>query len=312
MISMKRVFCLILAMTLAASFCSCSTRTVTIDEYMSFTDDAARQVTLYSKPQKVAVLFSSLADVWMLAGGRVDITVGESIERGFADANAVLVDAGAGKAINTELLIEAKPDFVICSADIEAQIKAAELLKSTGTPSACFRIESFEDYLRVLSLFCEITQNTTAYEKYGTEVLTKVSQQLSHVENGGRAREALFLRAGSTPSSVKAKGHGDHFAAAMLTQLGVKNIADDSPVLIDSLSIEEILIRNPEYIFISTMGDEISAKKNVEKLFTSPQWNSLSAIQNGKYIFLPKELFHYKPNARWDEAYKFLVDFIYE
>ncbi|MBO5273008.1 MAG: hypothetical protein J6I45_00160 [Clostridia bacterium] len=34
-------------------------------------------------PEKTAVLFSSLAEIWLEAGGSVDITVGESIERGF-------------------------------------------------------------------------------------------------------------------------------------------------------------------------------------------------------------------------------------
>ena len=43
------------------------------------------------------MLFSSFADVWETAGGRVDITVGESVERGFAPEDVLLVDDGAGK-----------------------------------------------------------------------------------------------------------------------------------------------------------------------------------------------------------------------
>lgn len=291
---------------------SCSTRLVTIPEYKSFTDDAGREVTLYSKPQRVAVLMSSLAEVWALSGGKIDITVGETVERGIADGSVILVDDGAGKTINTELLINGKPDFVICSADISAQYEAALLLEETGTPSACFRIESFEDYLRVLSLFCDITENKTAYEKYGLEVEMRVSAVRSNPLIGDRERTALFLRAGSSASSVKAKQSSDHFAAQMLTELGLLNIADDAPLLVDSLSAEEILLRDPEYIFISTMGDEEAAKKNVREMFSGPEWKSLSAVKNEKYVFLPKELFHYKPNARWGEAYRFLMEVIYD
>ena len=67
------------------------------------------------------MLFSSFADVWETAGGRVDITVGESVERGFAPEDVLLVDDGAGKTINQELLLSYEPDFVICSADLEEQ-----------------------------------------------------------------------------------------------------------------------------------------------------------------------------------------------
>lgn len=300
----------IIALSLAAMLLlsACATRLVTVPEYKSFTDDAGREITLYSKPQRIAVLMSSLAEVWTLSGGKVDITVGESVSRGFAAAEAVLVDLGAGKAINTELLINAKPDFVICSADIAAQYEAALLLEDTGTPSACFRIESFEDYLRVLSLFCEINENTTAYEKYGTEVATQVWLMREMARDDGKS--ALFLRAGSTSSSVKAKTSEEHFAARMMTELSVGNIADDAPIIVDSLSIEEIILRDPDFILISTMGDEDAAKRNIEEMFSRPEWKTLSAVKDKKYVFLPKELFHYKPNARWGEAYDFLVDFI--
>ncbi len=300
----------IIALSLAAMLLlsACATRLVTVPEYKSFTDDAGREITLYSKPQRIAVLMSSLAEVWTLSGGKVDITVGEAVSRGFAAAEAVLVDLGAGKAINTELLINAKPDFVICSADIAAQYEAALLLEDTGTPSACFRIESFEDYLRVLSLFCEINENTTAYEKYGTEVATQVWLMREMARDDGKS--ALFLRAGSTSSSVKAKTSEEHFAARMMTELSVGNIADDAPIIVDSLSIEEIILRDPDFILISTMGDEDAAKRNIEEMFSRPEWKTLSAVKDKKYVFLPKELFHYKPNARWGEAYDFLVDFI--
>lgn len=301
-----RVIALSLAAMLLLS--ACATRLVSIPEYKSFTDDAGREITLYSKPQRVAVLLSSLAEVWTLSGGKADITVGESVSRGFAAEDAVLVDDGAGKAINTELLINAKPDFVICSADIAAQYEAALLLEETGTPSACFRIESFEDYLRVLSLFCEINENTTAYEKYGTEIATHVWLMREMARDEGRT--SLFLRAGSTSSSVKAKTSKEHFAARMMTELSVGNIADDAPIIVDSLSVEEIILRDPDFILISTMGDEAAAKRNIEEMFSRPEWKALSAVKEKNYIFLPKELFHYKPNARWGEAYDFLVDFI--
>ena len=280
--------------------------------YYSFTDYSGNTVTLDKTPEKTAVLFSSFAEVWELAGGNVSITVGESIERGFAGSDAIIVDAGAGKTINTELLVASEPDFVICSADIEAQVKAAELLKDAGIPTAVFKVESFNDYLSMLKICTDITGCSELFEKNGTDVERNIKSILESVKNNKFEKNILFIRAGSSDSSTKAKKADDHFAAAMLEELGAYNIADNAPILLDGLSIEEILCEDPDFIFISTMGNEQAAIEHMDSILQTPAWKSLSAIKNGKYAYLPKELFQFKPNARWDEAYEYLIGLLYD
>lgn len=282
------------------------------DVYYTFTDDLGNEVVLAEKPERVAVLFSSFAEVWQCAGGMVDITVGESVERGFADASAVLVDDGAGKTINTEVLVAAKPDFVICSADVEAQVKTAEFLRDVGVPVACFRVEVFSEYMNMLEICTDITEDKEGYAENGTTVAENVETMLNAVkEKDALCDEILFVRAGSGASATKAKRAEDHFAAAMLAQLGTKNIADDVPVLLDGLSIEEILRSDPDAIFISTMGDADAAKAHMNSVLSQPAWQALTAVQNGNVYYLPKELFQFKPNARWDDAYEYLIDIVY-
>ena len=96
----------------------------------------------------------------------------------------------------------------------------------------------------------------------------------------------------------------------MLDELGTTNIADTSTSLLDSLSIEYILREQPDFIFISVMGDESASRKYVSELFSSDAWRELDAVKNGAYAFLPKDMFHYKPNARWDAAYMYLADLL--
>jgi iron complex transport system substrate-binding protein len=97
----------------------------------------------------------------------------------------------------------------------------------------------------------------------------------------------------------------------MLTRLGAHNIADDAPVLLDGLSLEEILVRDPDHIFISTMGNEDASKAYMESLLRQPGWRDLTAVQEGNVHFLPRDLFHFKPNARWAEAYRYLAQLLY-
>lgn len=282
--------------------------------YYSFEDSLGNTIVLKEKPKKVAVLFSSYADVWQRAGGEVAITVGESVERGFADENAVLVDSGAGKTIDNERLVAEKPDFVICSADLSEQVKTAELLNKAGIPCAAFHVESFADYLEMLKTCTDICENPTAYTAYGTEVRAEIQSILADVaeqQKGKNPKRILFIRAGSKSSATKAKTAEDHFACAMLKELGAYNIADNAPVLLDGLSFEEVLSEQPDFIFMVTMGKEDAARAYMDSVLAEEPWQGLTAVQSGRYAYLPKELFQFKPNARWAEAYRYLAGLLY-
>ena len=45
------------------------------DWIYTFTDSSGTEITLTRKPETVAVLFSSYAEIWTLAGGTVSVTV---------------------------------------------------------------------------------------------------------------------------------------------------------------------------------------------------------------------------------------------
>lgn len=280
--------------------------------YASFTDSAGETIVLEEKPERVAVLFSSFAELWQLAGGTVDVTVGESVERGFVPEGTPLVDDGAGKKIDLERLLIEEPDFVICSGDIAAQAETAETLMELNIPAAQFVVESFSDFLDVLKICTTITGDEAAFERYGTQQEEAIERTLA--ENSFEGVDILFIRAGSSARSVKAKTSEDHFAAEMLKELGTHNIADDSlledAVVSDTLSIEYILQEDPDYIFFTAMGDEEASRSFVQEMLKEDTWKSLTAVREGQYAFLEKELFHFKPNGRWAEAYKTLADLL--
>lgn len=306
---MKKVLSLLAALVVLVNFSAChSNDKLPSKNGTVFTDDAGVTISV-NNPKKVAVLFSSFAEIWTLAGGEIYITVGESIERDLAPKNVLLVDDGAGKAVNTELLISYEPDFVICSADIAAQNKTAQQLNSIGIPAAQFRVESFDDYLRVLKICTDITGNEDSYRQNGLAVKEQIDNTLQNAQKSSDTK-ILFIRAGSSAKSTKAKTANEHFAAAMLKEFGTYNIAEKAPILLDGLSIEEIITENPEYIFITTMGNADAAIKNMKSILSSNEWQSLDAVKNNKVHFLPKDLFQFKPNARWADAYNYLAEIL--
>ena len=274
-------------------------------EYFTFTDSEGEIVELSHKPQKTAVLFSSLAECWIEAGGEVYVTVGESVERGLVKEETELVDKGAGKTVDTEKLISLEPDFVICSADIASHRDVASALKKAKIPVAMLRMDTFEDYLTILRTLTKITGKTENYEQFGENAKSEIEKIIS---NGKRENnpKILFVRSGSSYSSAKAKKADDNFAAKILEDFGCINIADKAEVLLDNLSAEVILKENPQYIFVSVMGDYDNSKAYMQELLAKKEYASLDAVKNGRVHFLPKELFQYKPCGRWAESYRYI------
>ena len=315
---LKKAVAILLAASLAFVVAACGTAVggvggESLQYPMSFTDGAGRLVKLEHKPETVAVLFFSYADIWVTAGGKVDVTVGETVERGFAEDGVTLVDAGSGHAaIDLEALAAAKPDIVIGTADYDGQVQAAQFCDKAGIPCALFRVETFDDYLGVLKIFCAINGTPEKYAEWGVSVGERIDSMLQKVADlDSQEKTLLFVRAGSSAKSTKAKTASENFVCTMLNELHTVNIAESDAKLLDGLSLENIVADDPEWLFVTLMGDETAARGYMEKLLEQTGWSSLKCVQTGRVVFLPKDLFHFKPNARWAQAYEYLIKILY-
>ena len=171
----------------------------------TFSDDTGAELSVPYRPVRVAVLTSSLADLWITAGGSVDITVGETVDRGFAGEHVILVDDGAGKTVNLELLIASKPDFVLYLSELSGQLECAGVLRDAGIPAAGFSVETFDDYLRLLKICTDILRNPDAYEIHGVKLKERVDGLISLAVSQPEKVDILFVRAGSGARYTKAK-----------------------------------------------------------------------------------------------------------
>lgn len=302
----KALALLLTLLLLLPTASACTPRDAYGKDGYTFTDSAGNTVTLPQRPERVAVLFSSFADLWISAGGTVAMTVGESVERGLVPEDVTVLAEGAGKAPDAEVVIAAAPDLVLFSADVEGHATCAELLRLAGIPVAELRVESFDDYLTVLKICTDINGRPDLYESVGLAQKARIDEMIEKKPLAGK--RILFARA--TAKTVKAKNSADNFAATMLSELGAENIADSAPLLLDGLSVETVLAQDPDYLIFTAMGSEAAARAAVDRLLAGEVWGSLSAVQKGRYGFLPKEAFHYKPNARWADAYAYLIELL--
>ena len=275
----------------------------------TFTDSMGNTVELEQPPKRVAALLGSYAETWLLAGGEgVAVTQDAYDERGL-ELPEDTVNLGANQQPDLEALFAAEPDLVLLTPDLDGQMALRDSLEAAKIPAAWFKVETFDDYLTMLKICTDLTGRSDLYQKNGLDIQRDIDAAIASVPEG-EAPTVLLLRAYS--SGVRAK-NSDNIAGAILKDLGAANIADSDSGLLEDLQMESILAADPEFIFVTTMGasQEAALKSLDELLHSDPAWQTLTAVKEGRVEVLPKDLFHYKPNARWGESYQMLAGLMY-
>lgn len=270
-----------------------------------FTDDLGRSVSV-EKPEKAAFASASLAECWQLAGGEVYAVTNDAFGEHNLALSPDVIDLGGMKQPSLEVILASKPDLLILSSGLSGHLDLQDTLAKAGITHAYFDTESFEAYLSLLEIFTGLTGRQDLLEKNGTALIPRIENAVKETQAEGS--RVLLLRS----SSVKIKAlNSETMVGSMLAKFGCENIADSDQMLLSDLSLEAIVRENPDYIFITCMGDEDEARAQIESLYASnPVWNRLKAVQNGRCHYLDKELFHYKPNVRWGESYEKLAELL--
>ena len=295
---MKR---LLLILIVCAILTGCAPAAIVGDGY-TFTDDLGRTVTV-DTPQRVACLLGSFAEVWHLAGGTICAAADDAWEDFDLPLSPDAVNLGHTKSLSLEALFAAEPDFVIASCNTDVNVRWRETLEAAGIPVAYFDVSDFDDYLRMLKICTDITGRSDLYDSNGLAVQAEIDEAVEKARGRGTSPKVLYLRASA--SSIRAKNSQGSVLGEMLSALGCVNIADSDATLLETLSMEHILIEDPDFIFFVQLGDDAEGtRENIDRFFAeNPAWASLTAVREGRVFQLDKTLYNMKPNACCGEAY---------
>ncbi len=280
-------------------------------EKIAFTDALGQAFSL-EKPERVAVMIGSFADVWVLAGGEETLaaTANDAWESYGLALGEGTANIGSPMKPNVELVLAAEPDLVIASSLSPSNLELKETFDRSGIPAAYFDVSSFQDYLDLLELFTQLTGHPENYEICGTAVKKQVDGAVGRRAVYSFAPAVLTIQVSG--SSVKVKNSEDNVLGPMLKELGCENIADRDGALLEELSLEAILQADPDFIFAVYHGtDEAAAQANLEEtLLSNPAWASLQAVKEGHFYVLERRMYSLKPNALWGDAYEQLANIL--
>ena len=258
--------------------------------------------------ERVVSLYGSYAEAWLQAGGTLAGVTDDAVrERGLDVGDAQII--GTTKMPNLELILALEPDWVILNADIAPQMQAKTVLEAAGVECTAFRVDTWRDYAAMMDEMTVRTDRRDLYESIIPPMEREITV-LTEKTAEKKGPKILLLRAYSGGAKVKGT---DNLAGVMLADLGCVNVVDLHPSLLEEMSLEAIITEDPEWIFVTVMGtNEEDALDAVETAIAeNPACRGITAVQRGHIQVLPTGLFHYKPNARWAESYRYLYEILY-
>ena len=261
---------------------------------------------------RVVALSKSVGELWTLAGGTLVGVTEDGLElEGAEGATSV----GTISKPNQEQVVALEPDVVMLTPDMPAHVSLKEALDASGIATYVAAIESFEDYQAAMADLTAATgrddlwqSNVVDAESQVEDVRQRAKDAAASSEVAGDGATYLAIRVSATKNKVLKQ---DYFACEILTDMQLANVADDSTAL-DDLSVEAIVAADPTWIFVVPQGENEKALQAYKESFEDkPAWSSLTAVAQNRVEVLPKDLFQYKPNARWGEAYEYAYGVVF-
>ncbi|MCM1988721.1 ABC transporter substrate-binding protein [Oceanirhabdus seepicola] len=281
------------------------------EDSITYKDPLENEVNLKKKPERVIVLQNSILDLWYLAGG-------EAIARVKGETNVPeeamdLETVGGAFSPSLEKILSLKPDLVILSSVTSKHRELKDALEENNIPALFINANNkpYKSFNETLYLFTRLTDKKDIFDSKIADIRNEIDLIKEKVEDEKKPKVAIIFsstRSVSTelPSSLTGE---------ILEMLNGENIVKETKVegatKVD-FSIERIIERDPDIIFITTMGDLEKVNKRIkEDIEGNEAWGSLRAVKEGKVYYLPKELFTYKPNERYPEAVEYIAKILY-
>lgn len=278
--------------------------------FLSFRDDAGREVTLPARPQRIVVLSPQLLDLlYEVDGSAIARTSSPGTEAPEKAKN--IEDVGGMTTVNTEKLLSLKPDLVIGSTSFHRDL--ASVLDASRVPFALFSLSTYKDLKDKAPLFGKLAGT----ESKANEALAQLDRRIGELTAKLPADSApSFIMLNVTPSSVSVQRQNT-VGLEVAGILRMKNVAQTLEASQTSpstapYSLEKIVELNPDYVFILIHGARADGEKKIQSdLAGQPAWASLRAVKENRMAILPSDLLLSNPGFRLNESVEYLAKLVY-
>lgn len=263
---------------------------------------------LHRNPKRTVICYASLAQVWYCAGGKaVGISQVRSKETLPPEARD-LPAAGGTTTPNSEKVLSLKPELVLLNAKYERHHAFQRILDNSGVESILLDYRTYDDFLKLLDLFSRLNGLKVSENETVRKITVAVDALCKRTAEERKVRFAMLFITGNS-FSLEPSGMQN---ALIASRLGGENILPSNASTRQKLSMEALLMADPEVIFMVTpVSREEDRKKVAAPLLNHPAWKQLSAVRNDRVHLLPSELFLFQAGPRFPEAFRMLAELLH-
>lgn len=276
--------------------------------FATIEDDLGREVVLKKKPERIVVTSASFLEPLHEVGGDVV---------GRPDSKTQMPDYAKDKAsvgkvyqIDTEKVLACEPDLVIINKGMNE--KLVDTLEASGIKTLVVDSKSYENVKHMVQMFAAVTGEQ---EKGDTLIKTMDSKIAGTLQKLPKEKHRIaILHSTNQGLTVQLEGS---IAGSTAKMLGWENVAADETPLEKNpdaapYSLETLVEKNPEIIFVTSMGKMEDIKASMEETIAgNPAWQALPAVQQKKLYYLPQDLFLLSPGIHYPEAVAYMAKLVY-
>jgi iron complex transport system substrate-binding protein len=247
---------------------------------MDVRDDRGQTVRIDAPVSRIVTLAPHLTELVYAAGAGSKL-VGVSANSDYPPpARNLPVVGGAGR-VDLERVVSLKPDLVLAWLS-GGERTDVERLEHLGIPVIVTEPRHLEDIARVIELIGRVA--ATSYEATRAAHQFREDLRLLKTRYGDRRTVSVFYQIWHNPLMTI---NGEHIISEAIGVCGGRNIFADLPTLVPTVSMEALLVANPDAIIVS------GSPASKEALLA--EWSGhagLRAVRAGHVYFLDADLAH--------------------
>ena len=307
---MKKIFSIlsILVMILVAGCGAENAAVKPENNFCTVTDDSGREITLAEKPVRVVTVSTSFLEPLHEVG--LDVVGRPNSKYEIPEYAKNAAEIGAVFQIDTEKLLACQPDLVIINKGMNERL--GDLLTTNKINFFVADMKGYDSVKKNIEAFAQMA----GQPEKGTQIISDMDKKISAVVEKlpNDKKRVAILHSTAQGLSVQLD---NSIAGNVVKILGWENVASGMQATKDGgdtapYSLETLVEQNPEIIFVTSMGKLDEIKANVEKLIAeNPAWQTIPAIQNKQFYFLPQDLFLLSPGINYPAAVEYAAKLIY-
>ncbi|MEA3470194.1 MAG: cobalamin-binding protein [Thermodesulfobacteriota bacterium] len=245
-----------------------------------FTDEIGREVYLPSSPQKIVSLAPNITETLFALGLDREIA-GVTIFCNYPEEAKKKPKVGGLINLSLEKIVFLEPDLIIATADGNRK-ETVNQLENIGLPVYVVNPGNIMEILGMISHIGMITGREREAEKLTENLKARIKNILRRKE--GLSRPRVFMQVGM--DAMISAGRNT-FLHEIISMAGGDNIAGDSVIRYPRFGIEEIIIKKPDFIIVSSMKKGDSLKRVRE---TWERWDTIPAVKNNKIYIMDSDI----------------------